>query len=109
MDTIITLVKKVPVFAKKNPFEFGNFVYFLSSVSYICVGSYAESKDHLIKYRNKELDSYLKIDSELKAVKYGARVNFVDIFINALFWPVTIPISIIPYLVLYSNQEKKTN
>lgn len=85
-------------------------LYFGSSLLYTCVGSCNDSKSYLMKYRNNELGEYTEeknIKSEWDAVKYGSKVNFAEIFFNAVIWPYSITKNIIQSIVLMINNENK--
>jgi hypothetical protein len=92
------LYKKIPLSVR---------CYLFGIFSYNCIGTYYYSKLFLNAYRNDELHwtDKVYINSELRAVTYGANYNKYDIFVNSLFFPVTSVIKIIPHIVLKFNPK----
>lgn len=96
------------------PIKWTSIAYVCTSLIYTCIGSYLDSKEYLMKFRNNELyhfDSFNRetIKSEWDAVKYGAQLKFWRRFFHSLIWPYSLVSNIIPGLVLYLNPIDKQN
>ena len=67
--------------------------------------SYCDAKDAIYKYRNNKLDNYerKRFYNEESYVKNIMIREFPPNLFMATIWPITIPISFIPSLVLMMN------
>lgn len=94
------------IFSLKNikPFD----LYLISLIGINVYGSYQSSKKYLINFRENKLNNneVFKIHDEWEAVKYGSYHNLYERIINSLFWPLTLPLNLIPWIALKMNSKK---
>lgn len=94
-----------------NPVKYSTMSYISCAIGYNVIGTYYDSKSHLIKFRKNAFDDnniFLKgIKTDLDAVQYGAQVHFWNRLLNSFIWPVTIMKNIIPFFVLGMNPPPK--
>ena len=71
--------------------------------------SYCDAKDAMYKYRNNKLDDYDKkrFYNEESYVKITMMREFPPNLLMASIWPITLPISFIPSIVLMMNPSDK--
>jgi len=88
---------------KTNTLLFG--VYFGGIISYNIYTIYTNSTTQLLEYRkNKQF-----FKNELDSVINGSQKNWFDNLLLSLFWPIRLPLKVVPIVVLYFNNNNDNN
>lgn len=88
---------------KTNTLLFG--VYFGGIISYNIYTIYTNSIIQLLEYRkNKQF-----YKNELDSVINGSQKNWFDNLLLSLFWPIRLPLKVVPIVVLYFNNNNDNN
>jgi len=88
---------------KTNTLLFG--VYFGGIISYNIYTIYTNSTIQLLEYRkNKQF-----FKNELDSVINGSQKNWFDNLLLSLFWPIKLPLKVVPIVVLYFNNNNDNN
>ena len=88
---------------KTNTLLFG--VYFGGIISYNIYTIYTNSTIQLLEYRkNKQF-----FKNELDSVINGSQKNWFDNLLLSLFWPIRLPLKVVPIVVLYFNNNNDNN
>ena len=85
-------------------------VYISAFGAYIMANSYLAAKTEIIRFREGKISDfdlkYHKINTELDAGWQGVRHELPNNLIFSWFWPVTLPLSTLPYIASKMNPEK---
>ena len=77
-------------------------LYFSGILSYNIFTLYSNSIEQLIEYRKtKQI-----FKNELDAVVSGCQKNWFDNLLLSLFWPIRLPFTLIPIVILYFNSNE---
>jgi hypothetical protein len=80
-------------------------VYFGGIISYNIYTIYTNSTIQLLEYRkNKQF-----FKNELDSVINGSQKNWFDNLLLSLFWPIRLPLKVVPIVVLYFNNNNDNN
>lgn len=102
MKSLMIFIEQLP-----KPLAYTSITYFSALLLYNASGSYFNAKQYLKKYRENALSPNERdiMKSEWEAVKYGASVNYYELLLDSIIWPVTLTNNIIPFLVLTLNSK----
>lgn len=99
-----------------KPVRYTSIVYMAGIFTYNVVGSYYDSKDFLLKFRQNRLGDLGLSESETRyittdwdAVRIGAKWNAYGRLWNSIIWPISSISKIVPSVVLALNPPPSTD